>query len=736
MDKIYYAGHKNKNGDWQTLKDHLIGTAKLAEKFGSEIGYPVLAYFCGLYHDLGKYSEDFQQVLQGTKHGIDHTSAGAIVGISKKFDYLPIRSKVIFSHHSNLSTKVTKQYLQDTLTIPNKIPLDDKKESFSIKSLEELNKAVSLFKKEIQAKKISVTEPKFEENIFAEELFTRMLLSCLVDADYSDSCEWENKGSFEESESKPLKTNELIKELDKFIKEIQDKSNDNKKINEIRNKVLANCIESSQEERGIFTLTAPTGSGKTLAMLAFALRHAKKHNLRRIIIVLPYLSIIEQNAEIYKQICPDLLQIHSQAKLDEDNKIFVDRYTAPIIVTTSVNFFESFFKYKAVDLRRLHNMTNTVILFDEAQTLPLNIISETIKTMNLLSENYGCSIVFSTATQPAFDKFEDVKWQPKEIIKDKDEIFANSKRCEIQIDTEEKRTVQEIADRIIEEKNCCIIVNTKSTAVELYKYLREKIEEESLFYISSNLCPAHRSDVIQEIKERQKSKEKCIVISTQCIEAGIDISFDIMYRELAPLPAIIQSAGRVNRNGNNENHGKLIIFKTEKEKYPDEDYGNQAKKAEIVFNRHSNNLDLQNTEIINEYYEVLSNLNTESNELKKAIEDYDYEKIEEEYKLIKNADMIKVIVPYKKQTELYNEIIDEIVNNGLTSKLIKKAMPITLNIYIDRKKDEKLSKIYYCIYNKKQKQESGWYFLGSDIENAYNDKLGLDLDEYEENIIF
>ena len=347
MDKIYYAGHKNKNGDWQTLKDHLIGTAKLAEKFGSEIGYPVLAYFCGLYHDLGKYSEDFQQVLQGTKHGIDHTSAGAIVGISKKFDYLPIRSKVIFSHHSNLSTKVTKQYLQDTLTIPNKIPLDDKKESFSIKSLEELNKAVSLFKKEIQAKKISVTEPKFEENIFAEELFTRMLLSCLVDADYSDSCEWENKGSFEESESKPLKTNELIKELDKFIKEIQDKSNDNKKINEIRNKVLANCIESSQEERGIFTLTAPTGSGKTLAMLAFALRHAKKHNLRRIIIVLPYLSIIEQNAEIYKQICPDLLQIHSQAKLDEDNKIFVDRYTAPIIVTTSVNFFESFFKYKA-----------------------------------------------------------------------------------------------------------------------------------------------------------------------------------------------------------------------------------------------------------------------------------------------------------------------------------------------------------------------------------------------------
>ena len=688
MEKTYYAGHKNQNGEWQSLKDHLIGTAKLAEKFGQDIGYPDLAYFCGLYHDLGKYSDDFQKVLEKTKHGVDHTSAGAIEGIlsvrTKKIYSLPIKSKVIFSHHSNLSTNVTPGYLQDTLKNSKKEPLDDKKNSFSIKSVDEYNKAKTLFKSEIQAKNINVTEPKFGEDIFAEELFTRMLLSCLVDADYSDSCEWENKGSFEESESKPLKTAELIKELDKFIKEIQDKSNDNKKINEIRNKVLANCIESSQEERGIFTLTAPTGSGKTLAMLAFALRHAKKHNLRRIIIVLPYLSIIEQNAEIYQKICPDLLQIHSQAKLDEDNKIFADRYTAPIIVTSSVNFFESFFKYKAVDLRRLHNLTNCVILFDEAQTLPLNIISETIKTMNLLSENYGCSVVFSTATQPAFDKFEDVKWQPKEIIKNKDEIFKNSKRCEIQIDTEEKRTVQEIADRIIEEKNCCIIVNTKSTAVELYKYLREEIEEESLFYISSNLCPAHRSDVISEIKERQESKEQCIVISTQCIEAGIDISFDIMYRELAPLPAIIQSSGRVNRNGNNENNGKLIIFKTEKEKYPDEDYGNQAKQAEIVFNRHSNNLDLQSIEIINEYYEVLSNLKTESDELKKAIEDYDYERIEKEYKLIKNVDMIKVIVPYKKQTELYNEIIDEIVNNGLTSKLIKKAMPITLNIYRNR----------------------------------------------------
>ena len=735
MDKIYYAGHKDKNGNWQPLKEHLVGTAKLAEKFGSEIGYPDLGYFCGLYHDLGKYSEDFQKVLQGVKHGIDHTSAGAIAGISKKFDYLPIRSKIIFSHHSNLNTKVSKKYLQETLTNPNKQPLADK-ESFSVKSIEELNKAISLFKTEIQAKKINVTEPKFGDDVFAEQLFNRLLLSCLVDADYSDSCEWENKGSFEESESKPLKTDELIKKLDEYIERLRKTSTTNKKINEIRDKVLSNCIEASQEERGIFTLTAPTGSGKTLAMLAFALRHAKKHNLRRIIIVLPYLSIIEQNADIYRTICPDLLEIHSQSKLDEEHKIFADRYTAPIIITTSVNFFESFFKCKAVDLRRLHNMTNSVILFDEAQTLPLNIISETLKTMNLLCENYGCSVVFSTATQPAFDKFKDVKWEPKEIIINKDEIFADSKRCEIQIETKEKTPIQEIADRIIEEKNCCVIVNTKYTSVELYKYLREEIEEESLFYISSNLCPAHRSDVIKEIKQRQESKEKCIVISTQCIEAGVDISFDIMYRELAPLPAIIQSAGRVNRNGNNENNGNLILFKTEKEKYPTEDYGNQARQAEIIFNRHANKLDLQNTEIINEYYEVLSNLQTESDKLKKAIENSDYEEIEKEYKLIKNADMIKVIVPYKNQIEVYNEIIDEVVKNGLTNELIKKAIPITLNIYRDRKKEEKLSKIYYCIYSKKQQNESGWYFLGSDIENAYNDKLGLDLNEYEENIIF
>ena len=513
---------------------------------------------------------------------------------------------------------------------------------------------------------------------------------------------------------------------------------------------MTSCIESSQEERGIFTLTAPTGSGKTLAMLAFALRHAKKHNLRRIIIVLPYISIIEQNAEIYRKICPDLLEIHSQAKFDkknkeddEDNKIskiFADRYTAPIIVTTSVNFFESFFKYKAVDLRRLHNMTNSVILFDEAQTLPLNIISETLQTMNLLCENYGCSVVFSTATQPAFDKFKDVKWKPKEIIKNKDEIFKNSKRCEIQIETKEKINIKEIANRIIEEKNCCVIVNTKSTAVELYKYLREEIEEESLFYISSNLCPAHRSDVIQQIKQRQKNKEKCIVISTQCIEAGVDISFDIMYRELAPLPAIIQSAGRVNRNGNNENNGNLILFKTDKierQKYPTEDYGNQAKQAETLFSKHSYKLDLQNTDIINEYYELLSKQHTGSNdELQKAITNSDYEKIEEEYKLIKKENMIKIIVSYRKKIELYNKKRDEIVNNGLTKELINEVIPITLNIYRNSKIVEQLSPIYYCIYNKKQTQESDWYFLGSDKENAYNEKLGLDLDDFEENIIF
>lgn len=734
MEKIYYAGHKNKNGECQPLKDHLIGTAELAEKFGQDIGYPNLGYFCGLYHDLGKYSEDFQKVLTREKHKVDHTFAGTY----KAKDYSEIAMRCISAHHSYLQ-HISNKDVENVIN--NKIPLNAGKSSCSTKSKEEINKAISLFKAEIEEKNINLNEPNFLNDRFAKQLFTRMLLSCLVDADYSNSCEHENEGSFEKSKGQPLKTDELIEELDKFIKEIQNKSNDNKKINEIRDKVLSNCIEASTSEKGIFTLTAPTGSGKTLAMLAFALRHAKKHNLRRIIIVLPYLSIIEQNAEIYQKICPDLLQMHSQAKLDEENKIFADRYTAPIIVTTSVNFFESFFKCRAVDLRRLHNIARSVILFDEAQTLPLDIISETLQTMNLLYENYGCSVVFSTATQPAFDKFKDVKWEPKEIIKDKDEIFTNSKRCEIQIETKEKIDIKEIADRIIEEKNCCVIVNTKSTSVELYKYLREEINEESLFYISSNLCPAHRSDVIKEIKQRQENKEKCIVISTQCIEAGVDISFDIMYRELAPLPAIIQSAGRVNRNGNNENNGKLIIFETDKEnkkKYPDDDYGKQSINVKFIFKRYQNNLDLQNTEIINEYYELLAKeqqISKNFKELKDAIKKSNYKKIEEEYKLIKNADMIKIIVPYKKQIELYNEIINEIVNNGLTNELIKKAIPITLNIYRNKEKEEKLSKIYYFI-NNKQKQESGWYFLGSDIENAYNDKLGLNLEEYEENIIF
>ena len=746
MEKNYSAGHKNQKGDRQTLKDHLIGTAELAEKFGKDIGYPDLAYFCGLYHDLGKYSEDFQKVLEHIKYRVDHTFAGTY--ITK--DYSEIVMRCISAHHSYLQ-HITKKDIENSIKGTQFKPLNNGKNSCSTKTKEEIDKAISLFNSEVTSKEFNCIEPKFGDNRFAKQLFTRMLLSCLVDADYSDSCEWENKGSFEESESKPLKTDELIKKLDEQIEKVRKTSKANNKINKIRDYVLANCIESAKEERGIFTLTSPTGSGKTLAMLAFALRHAKIHNLRRIIIVLPYLSIIEQNAEIYRKICPNLLEIHSQAKSDnkEENKdddenkiikIFTDRYTAPIIVTTSVNFFESFFKCRPVDIRRLHNMTNSVILFDEAQTLPLNIIDETLQTMNLLCENYGCSVVFSTATQPAFEKFKNVKWQPKEIIKNKDEIFKNSKRCEIQIETKEKIDIKEIAGRIIEEKNCCVIVNTKSTAVELYKYLREEIDEESLFYISSNLCPAHRSDVIQEIKERQKSKEKCIVVSTQCIEAGVDISFDIMYRELAPLPAIIQSAGRVNRNGNNENNGILIIFETKNTKYPDDDYKKQSINAKNTLMNYKNKFDLQNTEIINNYYELLAKQqqidSKDLKELKDAIKKSNYKEIEEKYKLINKENMIKIIVPYKKQIELYNKKREEIINNGLTKELIKDVIPITLNIYRKSTIVEELYQINYCIYNKKQEQKSDWYLLGSNKENAYNDKLGLDFDDFEENIIF
>ena len=734
MEKIYYAKSVLPNGKHPTVKEHLSEVSNLAEVFGKEIDAAQEAYLAGLFHDFGKYSDAFQEVLNHTKERIDHAFCGAaILATAKNNQKLFSVIEAICAHHSELICfGELKPILMKSLSSEESVITASGKNS-SLAGKTEYANAYAQFKKDFPAFsfphfslfKLDESDSEYIINI-KKMLFTRMLFSCLVDADYTTSACEMNSQYLEESERLHFDIQDSLNRLTKYRKIISRTSTADFQLNQFRNKLFQICGEAGLKIPGLFTLTAPTGTGKTLALLHFALTHCEKWGKSRIILVLPFLTLTEQIANVYKEILPDILEDHSQSCLTDQERDFSARWRFPIIITTSVKFFESLFASRPTDCRKLHSIANSVIVFDEAQSLPSELYTATLSAVNELCQRYQSTVVFSSATQPDYSALPDLgaRWNPTEILSDYKQYYSSLKRVKVFWEITQPISLECLAEKIKKEKNVCVIVNLRRHAKTLYQLLKDYCNKDDIFLLSTDLCPAHRKEIIKTIKTRKK----CAVIATQCIEAGVDLDFDVVFRALAPLDSIIQAAGRCNRNG--KKIGKVIVFepKDTKNPYPDNWYENAAKTVKRL--HMDKEIDIHDPEDICRYFREIFADCQDKNSLKRAIFNLDYVTTDREYELIKKR-AIQVIVPFEGEISLYNEVYCHIRNEkDISPKLLASASPITVSLFLKDDIEQYAEPIWLSkksIYagSNENAGHGNYYILREQHRSKYDDKVGL-----------
>jgi CRISPR-associated endonuclease/helicase Cas3 len=543
--------------------------AELAAEFAAPFGAAEWGRKAGLWHDLGKYSDAFQAYLASasTDDGhvaeiqsrIDHATAGAQHAASCIEVLGHLLAFVIAGHHSGL--------------------LDARSDRASLEK--RLAKAIEPYSgappELLDAAGISL--PAFLSNAlsnraeaaFTFAFFTRMLFSCLVDADFLATEEFLRR---DQSEERPAWPVDVLATIERLLEtRVAELGGAADVVDRARADVRAACLEAARREPGLFSLTAPTGGGKTLSSLAFALRHAQKHGLRRIVYVVPFTTIIEQTCQEFRRIVEPLLrdggadpivEHHSNFDPSQEttlSRLVTENWDAPLIVTTSVQFFESLFASRTSRCRKLHRLSRSVIILDEAQTLPVDLLQPSLRALQELAENYGSTVVLCTATQPAIDRrpeFPIGLRKVREIVPDRATLYRDLKRVEVK--DQGRVTDAELAERLAAADQVLCIVNTRGHARSLFELLGPG---EGSFHLSALMCSAHRSQVIAEIRDRLASDRTCRVVSTQLIEAGIDIDFPMVYRSLAGLDSIAQAAGRCNRSGRLPGGGATIVFRSE-----------------------------------------------------------------------------------------------------------------------------------------------------------------------------
>ncbi|GHU91320.1 CRISPR-associated helicase/endonuclease Cas3 [Deltaproteobacteria bacterium] len=559
--KLYYAHSRADSPEeaWQPLVEHLKHVAQQAAQFAASFHSAEWAFLCGLLHDLGKYSFAFQKRLHGGKK-VDHSLAGAAEVMRYAEDRQ--RSKalgrllahVISGHHTGLADGASNSDGYPSLA-------------------ERIHKAAEL--PDYTAWKNEITLPDtpplpkvahIADPAFPLFLWGKMLYSCLVDADFLDTEAFMKPERNEKRGSYPA-LSLLHERLDAHLAE-KITSAAKLPINKYRAEVLHDCRNAGVTAQGIFSLTVPTGGGKTLSSLAFAMEHAKKHALRRIIYVIPYTSIIEQTADVFrkafgKELAHAVVEHHcnvsgqDEPKAPEDADALEDlptlaweNWDAPIIVTTAVQFFESLFAARSSRCRKLHNITSSVVILDEAQTLPVRFLRPCLSALKELARLYATSIVLCTATQPEVGVKPWLKGgldTVSEIVQRPDAMFTDLKR--VTVERLGKLDDGELTMRLAEQPQVLCIVNTRAHARDLCDALRNKGRDD-VFHLSTWMCPAHRKAMLRQVRDRLKDPQKtCRLVATSLIEAGVDISFPVLYRAMNGLDSIHQAAGRCNREG-------------------------------------------------------------------------------------------------------------------------------------------------------------------------------------------
>ena len=659
MEKPQYYAHSGDSEDrnsWHLLRDHLEGTGGRAAEFLAVAGRSDFGRAAGLLHDLGKYTQEFQNRLAGGPR-VDHATAGAKVAIERYGGQIGrLLAFCIAGHHAGLANGVNGGRISS---------LRDRLESV----LPKLNAA---WQQEIslpQSLAAPGIKPRDGDSAgLCAAFFTRMVFSALVDADFLDT---ESYFADLEGNAKPRGQHPALGELRERLNaylEALSKQVRASAVNDLRQEVLTHARNKANEPPGLFTLTVPTGGGKTLTSLAFALDHAVQHGLARVIYVIPYTSIIEQTAAVFRAALRNgdgdeadfVVEHHST--LDEDRigqreakaklRLAMENWDGPVIVTTAVQFFESLFANRASRCRKVHNIANSVVILDEAQTLPLAYLRPCVAVLDELARNWRTSIVLCTATQPALASsdgftggFEDVR----ELAPDPRRLHGVLKRTRIA--HEGSMDDAELLDRLRESAQALCIVNTRRHARELYESVADL---EGAQHLTTSMCALHRRERLDAVRRHLKSGSPVRLIATSLVEAGVDVDFPVVWRAETGLESIVQAAGRCNREGHAA-IGDVFVFEPAEGdgRRPPPEIAQFAFAARSVMRRHK---DPTSLEAIHSYFQELYWLKGEDaldakhilrqlRERRRSL-DFPFETIAREFRLIDTA-MVPVIVPYR-----------------------------------------------------------------------------------------
>jgi len=610
-----YIAHKN-----QELYEHLEGVAELAKIHTEKVGMGNYGELLGLLHDLGKYSAEFQKYITdalkknephfnpdededfedptGKKGKIDHSTAGAQflsykIGSSNAHKILgQFLSLCLVSHHSGLINCLTTDNSGTWDSYSKRLSKNDKKthreecvRNVDKHILERIETIIvdKSFTRSFEEKCRMIVSASPETNPLSTAtqlqlgLLARFFFSALIDADRQDTADSEKpKAALHRQQGSYRSWREMIDRLENKYKIFETKN----RVDEIRKEISAHCLHSANRSKGLFTLTVPTGGGKTLASLRFALGHAEKHHMDRIIYVIPFTSIIDQNAQVVREIlepqeCPEdagkiVLEHHSNIGADAQSwkeKLLTENWDAPIIFTTMVQLLEALFGAGTRGARRMHQLAKAVIVFDEIQTLPIKCVHLFNNAVNFLVNHCGSTVVLCTATQPLLGSVDEKKGTLKlsetnELMPNVEKLFVDLKRVYVHDRRKSPGwTYPEIAalavEQVKENGSCLVVVNMKKAARVIFEEAKKDGLE--VFHLSAGMCPSHRKQILKMIHQKLDDKNPILCISTQLIEAGVDVDFRSVIRMLAGLDSIAQAAGRCNRHGSPEIGNVFVV---------------------------------------------------------------------------------------------------------------------------------------------------------------------------------
>ncbi len=701
----YWAHSPNDSGNAQMMEEHLRAVADMARDFATSFGAGDFAHWVGWLHDVGKYSDDFQDYLRrchndklaGKKEktrpgGNDHKNAGTRLASLLVQKPKTDAGVLVLGHHggmpaltasvvdstlnANLDTVIARahQCLPYLKALPAQRPMPPAAGS-------------SKNKCEMQRER---------------EMFLRMVFSCLVDADSLDTERHFQAGVYAKREwnASLQEWKELLnaKQVDLQAKAQTAIGGTAPTVNEVRGEVYHACIAAGGEPQSAFSLTVPTGGGKTLASLAFALAHATdpQHPLDRIIYAIPYTSIIDQTAGVFRDLLGDeapILVHHSalpeNAKEDDGKggsswrRLVSQNWDVPLTVTTTVQLFESLFSNAPGRCRKLHNLANSVIILDEAQMLPISLLKPILDALKILVRYYHTTVVFCTATQPAFDTLsQHLSGFPKinsiVPVEQQKRHFEVMKRVTYHVEPEAWDWAQVAAAmRKDDLTQCLAIVNTRANAIALL----EALDDPEAFHLSTLLCGAHREEVLRQVRKRLKEGGSCRLVSTQVIECGVDVDFPRVLRAIGPLDRIVQAAGRCNREGLREN-GEVIVFQPSQGKMPPGEYETMVAETRLLLQEAD--LDFHDPELYRRYFLTLygskGSVETDKPGIQKLRQEMDFPEVAKQFRMIQQ-DTRPVLVCYEPKQILFEQISQAARAGHMTRELWRKAQPLLINLY-------------------------------------------------------